>query len=119
MEKKNLVSKWNGGENTSPQFGGADFLFRVRGDSMVPKYMPGDIVACKRVDAPIWFQPGKVYAIDTSQGVLIKRVQPSEREGFISLHSDNEKYRPFDLPAYELHDVAIVMGVMRLESMGI
>lgn len=119
MEKKNFVSKWNGGENASPQFKGADFLIRMNGDGMKPNYMPGDIVACKRVDDMTWFQWGKVYAFDTCQGVLVKRVEPSEREGCISLHSDNEKYKPFDLPADEVHGVALVVGIVRVETMGV
>lgn len=98
-----------------PQFSNADFLIRVQGDSMMPKYIPGDIVACKRVTDRIWFQWGKAYIIDTRQGVLIKRIEPSKEEGCISLHSENEKYKPFDLPAEELNGVAIVIGVIRVE----
>ena len=98
-----------------PQFSNADFLIRVQGDSMMPKYIPGDIVACKRVTDRIWFQWGKAYIIDTRQGVLIKRIEPSKEEGCISLHSENERYKPFDLPAEELNGVAIVIGVIRVE----
>ena len=98
-----------------PQFSNADFLIRVQGDSMMPKYIPGDIVACKRVTDRIWFQWGKAYIVDTRQGVLIKRIEPSKEEGCISLHSENERYKPFDLPADELNGVAIVIGVIRVE----
>ena len=98
-----------------PQFSGADFLIRVQGDSMVPKYIPGDIVACKRITDRLWFQWGKAYVVDTRQGVLIKRIEPSEKEGCISMRSENEKYKPFDLPEEELNGVAIVVGVIRVE----
>lgn len=98
-----------------PQFSGADFLIRVQGDSMTPKYIPGDIVACKRIKDRIWFQWGKAYVVDTRQGVLVKRIEPSDQEGCISLHSENAKYKPFDLPADELNGVAIVIGVIRVE----
>ena len=94
-----------------PQFSGADFLIRVVGDSMMPKYIPGDIVACKRVTDRIWFQWGKTYVVDTRQGVLIKRIEPSDNEGCITLRSENDNYKPFDLPADELHGVAIVGGL--------
>ena len=98
-----------------PQFKGADFLIRVQGDSMMPKYVPGDIVACKKVTDRIWFQWGKAYVVDTRQGVLIKRVEPSKEEGCICLHSENPSYKPFDLPSDELHGLAIVCGVIRVE----
>ena len=98
-----------------PAFRGADFMIRVQGDSMMPKYMSGDIVACKRVTDRIWFQWGKTYVIDSKQGVLIKRIEPSDSEGNISLHSENVKYKPFDLPVEELNGVALVCGVIRVE----
>ena len=98
-----------------PLFTGADFLIRIQGDSMMPKYVPGNIVACKRVPLDkLWFQWGKVYVIDTRQGALIKRIEPSS-EGFISLCSDNPSYKPFDLPVDEINGVALVIGQIGLE----
>lgn len=98
-----------------PLFIGADFLIRIQGDSMMPKYVPGNIVACKRVPLDkLWFQWGKVYVIDTRQGALIKRIEPSS-EGFISLCSDNPSYKPFDLPVDEINGVALVIGQIGLE----
>ena len=98
-----------------PLFSGADFLIRIQGDSMMPKYVPGNIVACKRVPLDkLWFQWGKVYVIDTRQGALIKRIEPSS-DGFISLCSDNPSYKPFDLPVDEINGVALVIGQIGLE----
>lgn len=99
-----------------PVFNGADFLIRVQGDSMTPKFESGDIVACKRVPLDrLWFQWGKVYVIDTDQGALVKRMEPSEQEGCVSIHSENKKYKPFDLPTEEIYGVALVVGVIRVE----
>lgn len=99
-----------------PIFSGADFLIRIVGDSMMPKYSPGNIAACKRVPLDkLWFQWGKVYVVDTRQGALIKRVEPSDAEGCISLHSENPRYKPFDLPETEINGVALVIGQIGLE----
>lgn len=99
-----------------PAFHGADFLIRVQGDSMEPRYFPGDIVACQRVELDrLWFQWGKVYVLDTCQGALIKRIEPSEKEGCVSIHSANAAYKPFDLPVSEINGVALVRGVIRVE----
>lgn len=99
-----------------PIFKGAEFLIMVQGDSMMPKYMPGDIVACKRVHMDrLWFQWGKTYVIGTTQGTLIKRIEPSDQDGCISIHSDNPKYKPFNLPAEEIYNVALVLGAIRVE----
>lgn len=99
-----------------PAFRGADFLIRIQGDSMMPRYLSGDIVACKRVPLDrLWFQWGKTYLIDTMQGALIKRIEPSDQEGCISIHSNNTIYKPFDLPICEINGVALVVGVIRVE----
>ena len=49
---------------------GADFLIRVSGDSMVPQYLNGDLLACTLIKDVLFFQWGKIYVIDTSQGVF-------------------------------------------------
>lgn len=99
-----------------PIFKGTDFLIRLQGDSMMPKYVSGDIVACQRVPLDrLWFQWGKTYVIDTRQGALVKRIEPSDKEGFISIHSENPLYKPFDLPTEEVNGVALVKGIIRVE----
>ena len=100
---------------TMPLFKGADFLIKVEGDSMVPKYQPGDIVACAKVEGRLWFQWGKTYVIDTKQGALIKRIEPADEDGCICLCSENEKYKPFKLYADDINGVALVKGVIRVE----
>jgi phage repressor protein C with HTH and peptisase S24 domain len=95
----------------------ADYLIRVQGDSMVPKYESGDIIACRRVSlGGLWFQWGKTYVLDTAQGALVKRIEPSETEGCVSIHSENPKYKPFDLPVEEIYAVALVVGTIRVEG---
>ena len=97
-----------------PVFRGSDFLIRVQGDSMVPTYLSGDIVACKRILADkIWFQWGKTYVLDTSQGALIKRIEPSDKQDCVKICSDNDHYKPFDLPTSEINGLALVTGIIR------
>lgn len=101
---------------TVTEFKESDFLIRVKGDSMVPKYNGGDIVACKAVKDVYFLQWNRAYVICTeSQGVMIKRVQPSEREGYIKCVSDNPKYAPFDVPMNDVLSVALVNGAITLE----
>jgi DNA-binding XRE family transcriptional regulator len=99
-----------------PVFNGADFLVRVNGSSMYPKYNSGDIVACKKlVCDDVFFQWNKVYVIDTEQGTLIKRVDIAPDDDYIMIVSDNESYKPFLLHKSKINAVSIVMGVIRLE----
>lgn len=95
---------------------GADCLVRVSGSSMYPKYSNGDILACRIIRDILFFQWGKVYVVDSSQGLLVKRVEQSPRDGFITLVSDNrDRYKPFDIPVADIRTLAIVIGVIRIE----
>ena len=92
-----------------------DFMIKIKGSSMYPKYNSGDTVACRKIELGSFFQWNKVYVLDTSQGPMIKRIHPSEKSESIKCISDNEKYLPFDLPLDDLYSLALVIGVIRLE----
>lgn len=92
-----------------------EFMIRVKGSSMYPKYNSGNTVGCKKLPLDTFFQWNKVYVLDTIQGPLIKRVQKSDKEDYIVCVSDNTKYAPFDLPKSEIYSIAIVLGVIQLE----
>lgn len=99
-----------------PDFKGADFLIRVKGDSMQPTYYSGDLVACQKIPMnDIFFQWNKTYVLDTNQGAIIKRVLPGKDNDHICIVSDNEKYPPFELEKSYLHAIALVRGIIRLE----
>jgi len=98
------------------EFRNSDFLIRVKGDSMTPKFAGGDLLACKKVNDIYFLQWGRVYVILTrSQGCMVKRVQPSERDGWIKCVSDNTTYAPFDVPMEDVVGVAIVNGSISME----
>ena len=95
---------------------GADCLVRVSGSSMYPKYSNGDLLACQIVHDILFFQWGKIYVIDSSQGVLVKRIFQSDIADHIRLVSDNrDNYPPFDFPTSDIRSIAIVVGVIRFE----
>ncbi|GHV35641.1 hypothetical protein FACS1894180_0330 [Bacteroidia bacterium] len=95
---------------------GINFMIRVSGSSMYPKYSNGDILACRKIEDILFYQWGKIYVIDCSQGVLVKRIFESKNNNYITLVSDNkEKYPPFDLPKSDIRSLSIVLGVIRIE----
>ena len=99
-----------------PAFKNADFLIYVRGDSMQPRYFSGDMVACKMLSpTDLFFQWGKVYVLDTDQGALIKKVEQGTDDETITLVSENENYKPFQIPRRAVDHIAIVMGLIRTE----
>lgn len=99
-----------------PAFNGADFLMPVKGDSMSPTYISGDIVACQRVPmSGLFFQWNKPYVLDTAQGAIIKRIKPGSDKQHVLIVSDNKEYDPFELPYEDIYAVALVIGIIRLE----
>lgn len=93
-----------------------DFMIRVKGSSMYPKYNSGDLVACKKLSIKdLFFQWNKVYVLDTEQGALIKRIKQSDADNCIKIVSDNPSYDPFDMPLDKIYAISLVVGVIRLE----
>lgn len=97
-----------------PSFRHADFLVGISGTSMIPSYMPGDIVACRRIE-PSWWQFGRVYVLDTLQGAIIKRIKRGSDDSRILITSDNSDYEPYELPVTEVRGAALVVGLIRSE----
>ncbi len=96
---------------------GVEFVIRVSGSSMYPKYSNGDLLACRKIKEILFFQWGKVYVIDSSQGQLVKRVfEDNNNPDNILLVSDNkENYPPFVMPKADIRSLSIVVGVIRVE----
>ena len=95
---------------------GAEFYVRVSGSSMYPKYSSGDILGCRKIKEILFFQWGKIYVIDSSQGQLIKRIFEHEDPDKVTLVSDNkEKYHSFAIPKSDIRSLSIVVGAVRPE----
>lgn len=94
----------------------ADFLIKVGGDSMYPTYQEGDLLVCKMLNEVLFFQWGKTYVVDTSQGVMVKNIyEDAENKDNILLVSENkEKYPPFSVPRSDIRKIALVVGSMRI-----
>ena len=101
-----------------PEFAdkGANFLIRVSGDSMVPLYYSGDLLACRKITDIRFFQWGTIYVLETSQGILVKRVQESEKyDDCILCVSENDSvHKPFLLPRDDIRSLSTIVGLVRL-----
>ena len=94
----------------------AEYMIRVSGSSMYPKYASGDILACRRIPEITFFQWGKVYVIDSNQGAMVKRLfEVTDNPDVVLCKSDNENYPPFVLHKSDIRSLSIVVGVIRLE----
>lgn len=102
-----------------PEFSakGAQYLIRVSGTSMLPKYNNGDLLACRRIDEITFFQWGKVYVMDTRQGMLVKKVFPDKdnADNILCVSENKEDFPPFSLPKEEIRSLSIVVGLIGVE----
>lgn len=95
---------------------GANFLIRVSGDSMVPLYYSGDLLACRNITDIRFFQWGTIYVLETSQGVLVKRVQESidHADSILCVSENSSVHHPFLLPRDDIRSLSIIVGLVRL-----
>lgn len=98
-------------------FRNADFMMRVAGDYMYPKYKPGDLIACRYTPFNGYYQWGKTYAILTChQGILLGRVYEHKlNTSFVTLRTENSSYPEWDIPIDEIARSAAVIGSISLD----
>lgn len=112
------VMDYETGDYIVPEFEelNVDYMIRVKGSSMYPKYNSGDLIACKKLFlSDLFFQWNKVYVLSTEQGALVKRIHKGSNDEHIRLISDNPKYEPFEIHLSKVYAIALVIGVIRLE----
>ncbi|MGL5731605.1 MAG: LexA family transcriptional regulator [Bacteroidales bacterium] len=97
-----------------PSLGAYDFTIDVKGDSMRPEYESGDIVACRIIREVTDVKYGKIYVLDTAQGVVMKQLFESEQnpDSFLCV-SLNPLYEPYLLPKEELFCLSRVVGAIK------
>lgn len=89
-----------------------DFTIRIFGRSMEPEYFAGDEVACLRVNEKRFLQWGRVHVLDTSQGVVIKRIY--DDGDCIVCKSFNPEFPDFSIPKEDIRSYNLVIGSIRL-----
>ena len=90
---------------------GVDFAISVYGESMSPEYPSGSRVLIKKINPNAFIDWGKVYVLDTCNGVVIKELHKNSKDGYITCHSVNPdpKYADFEIPISEIYGFYIVL----------
>ena len=83
----------------------ADFAITISGDSMAPEYPNGSQVLIKRINERAFIEWGRDYVLDTCNGVVVKRLAPSENDDCIKCVSLNPSpvYAPFDVSLNDIY----------------
>lgn len=89
-----------------------DFTIRIVGRSMEPEYFAGDEVACLKVNEKRFLQWGRVHVLDTTQGVVIKRIY--DNGDSVICRSYNPEFPDFIVPKEDIRSYNLVVGSLRL-----
>lgn len=107
-----------------PDMPGCDFTIRAGGRSMINRNVPErsindrDIVGCRIVTSRSHVRWGEVYALATYDGIMIKKIEESDKEGYIKCvpFNNEEGFKPYDVPVNEIYDWALVVGVVSVKA---
>lgn len=96
---------------------GADFAITVSGDSMAPEYPSGSQIIIKKINEHAFIDWGKVYVLDTCNGVVIKRLMPTDNgdASKVKCVSINPAYPPFEVNLQDVYGVYRVMLCMSMK----
>ncbi len=80
--------------------------FEVKGQSMIPVFLDGDVVICNYIHSYQWekaIQENKFYVVVTKSGVVLKRIGLRLREeSCLLMHSENEEFQSYRISASEV-----------------
>lgn len=91
---------------------GVDFAITVSGDSMTPEYPSGSRILIKRIDETAFLEWGRVYVLDTCNGVVIKQLMPGDDNRHVRCVSLNPAYPAFDVDLSNVHGVYRVLMML-------
>lgn len=95
-----------------------DYAIEIADNSMSPEYPLGSKVLIRKIADPSILEWGKVYAIDTPNGVIIKEIRPSVKKNRIkctSINHDQDKYSPFEIDITQSISIYKVVMVISLK----
>lgn len=93
----------------------ADFMIRVKGDSMAGVYDNGTIIICKLIQDRNLIQEGRAYLVYASDlGAVVKYLKRSGEE--VVLESANTQYSPIKVHQKSIKNIARILGSVRYEG---
>lgn len=76
---------------------GADFATVLSDDGLGPEFPDGAIVFFKHIDPDLFIEWGKVHAISTRNGLIIKRLNPGSTPGSLLCSCSDPLFNPFEI----------------------
>lgn len=89
-----------------------DMAIKISGDSMEPEYPSDSQVFVKKVNERAFLEWGRVYVLNTCNGIVIKRLMPTNDPNTVLCESTNPKYPPFEVNLENVNGVYRVIMCM-------
>jgi phage repressor protein C with HTH and peptisase S24 domain len=89
-----------------------DMAIKISGDSMEPEYPSDSQVFIKKVNERAFLEWGRVYVLNTCNGIVIKRLMPTNDPNTVLCESINPKYPPFEVNLENVNGVYRVIMCM-------
>lgn len=89
-----------------------DMAIKISGDSMEPEYPADSQVFVKKINERAFLEWGRVYVLNTCNGIVIKRLMPTADPNTVLCESINPKYPPFEVNLENVNGVYRVMMCM-------
>ncbi len=89
-----------------------DMAIKISGDSMEPEYPSDSQVFVKKVNERAFLEWGRVYVLNTCNGIVIKRLMPTNDPNTVLCESINPKYPPFEVNLENVNGVYRVIMCM-------
>lgn len=89
-----------------------DMAIKISGDSMEPEYPADSQVFVKKINERAFLEWGRVYVLNTCNGIVIKRLMPTNDPNTVLCESINPKYPPFEVNLENVNGVYRVMMCM-------
>lgn len=108
----NLAVKRDDCETVISPIKDIDMAIKISGDSMEPEYPSGSQVFIKKVNERAFLEWGRVYVLNTCNGIVIKRLMPTNDPNTVLCESINPKYPPFEVNLENVNGVYRVIMCM-------
>jgi phage repressor protein C with HTH and peptisase S24 domain len=108
----NLAVKRDDCETVISPIKDIDMAIKISGDSMEPEYPSDSQVFVKKVNERAFLEWGRVYVLNTCNGIVIKRLMPTNDPNTVLCESINPKYPPFEVNLENVNGVYRVIMCM-------
>lgn len=108
----NLAVKRDDCETVISPIKDIDMAIKISGDSMEPEYPSDSQVFIKKVNERAFLEWGRVYVLNTCNGIVIKRLMPTNNPNTVLCESINPKYPPFEVNLENVNGVYRVIMCM-------